>query len=117
MNRKASALFSLGASVALIAAVIWVLNCLLATPWGRHGYGNGAWHHWMMGGAGATMVIFWVMVVAAVVLLVGGAIIRGSHSEDVHHIEDAREILDQRFARGEIDDGQYEEMKRDLRRQ
>lgn len=38
----------------------------------------------------------------------------GSHGENKTHKEDAREILDKRFAKGEISKGEYEEMKKTL---
>ena len=38
----------------------------------------------------------------------------GSHGGNVKHQESAREILDKRFAKGEITKHEYEEMKRTL---
>lgn len=38
----------------------------------------------------------------------------GTHGDNATHKEDAREILDKRFAKGEITKHEYEEMKRTL---
>ena len=38
----------------------------------------------------------------------------GSHGSDGSHRESARDILDKRFAKGEIDKLEYEEMKKTL---
>ena len=117
MNRKTNILTSLGVSVALIAAGIWFL-------YNHHrnfGYGDGNWimpHNMMMGGGGMgiVMILFWVVALAAVVLLVSGLITGGhsSNSKDSNPTLGALEILKQRYASGEIDKKQYENMRRDL---
>lgn len=38
----------------------------------------------------------------------------GSHSDDATHNKNAREILDKRFAKGEITTTEYDEMKKAL---
>jgi putative membrane protein len=72
----------------------------------------------MMGGGfgfgGLGMILLWVVIIGAVVLLAralagaqwggGGGQTRGSGS--------ARQVLDERFARGEIDRDEYEEKRR-----
>ena len=59
--------------------------------------------------------IFWIGIVIIVVLiglrLVGGRDSRGGASED-----ESLRILKNRYARGEIDKEQYEQMRRDLER-
>lgn len=67
-------------------------------------YGDGA------GGAGwiamaLVMVAFWGLAVFAVVAIFRGAKDTGRGDQGSHH--DAREILDERFARGEIDVEEY----------
>jgi putative membrane protein len=56
------------------------------------------------------MVLFWGGLIAVVVLLVRG---RGSGEEDrpAPRGRSAREILDERFARGEIDRDEYEDRR------
>lgn len=114
MNHKASSLTSMGVSMALIAGVIWFLYSLYATPWSRFG----GWHHgWMTGGGGMEliMLIFWLVVIASVVLLILGA----ASSRKPKYMENerlsAQGILEQRYARGEIDRETYEAMKKELK--
>ena len=69
----------------------------------------------MMSGFGIGMILFWVAVIAGIVWLVrafGGQINPGMMQ--VESGASAREILDQRYARGEINSEQYEVMKKDL---
>ena len=64
---------------------------------------------------GFGMILFWVVVIVGIVWLVqamGGSNLQlptQSKSE-----QNAREILDQRYARGELDYEEYEKMKKDL---
>lgn len=70
----------------------------------------------MMGGGfgfgGVGMILFWIVIIGAVVLLVraltggqwGGGQALGGRS--------ARQLLDERFARGEIERDEYEEKRR-----
>ena len=117
MNRKASTLLSLGVSAILVAAAIWLLytfNTGMFMGRGRWGIGG---HHMMGGGMGVIMTIFWVVLVSALVLLVSGAIngIRGARPND-DGLQDPLEILNQRYARGEIDKIEYEDKRRSLSR-
>ena len=78
MNRKASALTSIGISMALIAAVIYFLMSLYNSSWEPRD-GRMFWHHgWMMvfggNGIGIIMLIFWVTLIGAVTLLILGAV-------------------------------------------
>ena len=117
MNRKASTLMSLGISMALIAAGIWFLY----NGHYRYGFGGSGWimpHHTMIGGGGMgiIMIIFWVVVIAAVVLAVSGMISnrRPSNGREDDISLNALEILNQRYARGEIDKHQYNAIRNDL---
>jgi putative membrane protein len=115
MNRKTTTLLSLGISVALIAAGIWFLY----NSHNRFGYGNGRWampYHMMAGGGGGmgiVMVLFWLCVLSAVALMISGVI--SNHQSSTSAGSNALEILRQRYARGEIDKIQFEEMQRDLK--
>ena len=63
------------------------------------------------------MVLFWGGLIALAVWLVSTLINNGkrtSQPPDGNPVT-PREILDQRYARGEIDRDQYEQMKQDLR--
>jgi putative membrane protein len=67
---------------------------------------------WGMGfGGGIFMVLFWILVIAGIVyivkLLMGG-------SKDVKESGSALDILKKRYARGEINREEFEEMKKDL---
>ena len=73
--------------------------------------GGGSWI-----GAALTMLIFWGGLGALIVFLVrafGGRTPRG---EDGHRRADAREILAERFARGEISEEEFEQRARVLQR-
>lgn len=78
----------------------------------------------MMGngfGMGGTL-LFWLLVLAGVVLLVvvavrafGGTTNRTGRSEQAPGSDDrAREVLDERYARGELDSEEYRERRRSL---
>ena len=109
MNRKTSTLLSIGISAALVAAAIWFLfnhhnDMWAAGPWSMpHGMMGG-------GGMGLVMVLFWAVVVMALILLVS-AFLPGRNT---HRSEDPVEILKRRYARGEIDKGRFDAMRRDL---
>lgn len=66
-------------------------------------WGTGmGWGGWLF--MGLTMVAFWALVVFGVVALFRGA---GSRTVGEHRDREARQILDERFARGEIDAEEY----------
>lgn len=110
MDRKTSTLLSIGISAALVAGAIWFL-------FNHHGdmWATGPWampHGMMMGGGmGFLMILFWGVVLIALVLLIA-AVVSG-RATSVQN-ESALEILQKRYARGEIDKRHYEAMRRDL---
>ncbi|MCC6146461.1 MAG: SHOCT domain-containing protein [Anaerolineaceae bacterium] len=64
----------------------------------------------MMGG----MLVFWVIVIVLAVLLVKGLFNSdGTRSEG--NANTAKQILDERYARGEITQEQYQTMAKDIR--
>lgn len=70
-------------------------------------YGGMGWGGWVL--MALLMVAFWVLVVVAVVALFrGGA---ASPSSEVRRPADPRRILDERFARGEIQLDEYQARK------
>jgi len=69
-----------------------------------------------LGGLGLIlMVFFWGALIAGVVWLVTSLVKSNSQgSIQMQNRMNAREILDQRFARGELDREEYEMMKQDI---
>jgi len=63
----------------------------------------------MMGG----MFLFWILIVVLAVLLVGG-LFKTNQSGTTNQPMSARQILEQRYARGEINQEQYRLMLKDL---
>ena len=77
--------------------------------WGDAGHGWG----WGMGFGMIGMVLFWALVIFGIVVLVrrlGGS----SASSGPPLSKTALDILNERYARGEIDKQEFEEKKRDL---
>jgi putative membrane protein len=72
--------------------------------YGYH-YGMG----WMLLG-----VIFWIFIITCAVLLVLWIIGKRGGDKRVHGEDSALEILNKRYARGEIAKELYEEMKKDI---
>ncbi len=66
------------------------------------------------GGIGAIgMILFWIAVIAGIVWLV--RTMGGSNTQfQMPSGLNARDILDQRYARGELDRDEYDAMKQDL---
>lgn len=60
------------------------------------------------------MVIFWIVIVAAVALVARLVWDRGGPRESSRASDTPLEILQRRYARGEIDRAEYEEKRRDL---
>ncbi|QEA40758.1 SHOCT domain-containing protein [Pistricoccus aurantiacus] len=73
--------------------------------------GNYGWGHMLFGGL--MMVLFWGTVIALAVFLVRG-LVRGRDNAISHQRPTALELLQERYARGEIDQQEYEQRKRDL---
>jgi putative membrane protein len=117
MGRRTSTLLSLGVSTALVALGIWLLcnNDVIFAY--KHPYWRMS-NRMMMGGSGmgVIMIIFWIIFIVAIALVVSG-LLSGRRSEGTSATESANtalEILQQRYARGEINKPQYEAMRRDL---
>jgi putative membrane protein len=75
--------------------------------------GNG----WSWMGGALVMLIFWGGLGALTVFLVRAFGGRPSQGEDRHDRADAREILAERFARGEISEEEFEHRARVLQRE
>lgn len=73
-------------------------------------FGN---YGWMMGSWGMlTMALFWIGFILLIVWVVRAVI--GASPNAGGGSSGAREILDQRYARGEITRKEYEQMKKDI---
>ena len=114
MDRKTSTFLSIGISAALVAGAIWFLfnhhnDMWAAGPWTMP-------HGMMMGGGGMgfLMMLFWAVVLIALVLLIS-AVFSGRRPSS--HTESALEILQKRYARGEIDKDRFDAMRRELQQQ
>lgn len=66
-----------------------------------------------MGFGGPFMLLFWVLVIVAIVVLVKWIAGQSSSGRDLRG-KTALEILQERYACGEIDREEYEQKKRDL---
>ncbi len=75
------------------------------TQWWGHGFG----FMWLI-----PLFFFVVMLFCMRGMFGRGSPGCGSHEGDTSHLESAREILDKRFAKGEITREEYEEMKKAL---
>ena len=113
MDRKTSTFLSIGLSAALVAAAIWVLFNHHRNMWAA-GYGQMPHAQGMMIGStglGFLMIFFWVVVIVALVMLVSVLI---SGRRPAAGNDNALEILEKRYARGEIDKARYDAMRRNL---
>lgn len=72
------------------------------------GYGNG-----MMSGMWFFPLLFWILIIVGVVFIVRWLIERNSDSSPP--AESALEVLQKRYARGEIDKDTFEQMKHDIK--
>lgn len=75
--------------------------------WGM--MGGGSWWGWLL------MLLFWILLVGGVALVMTWAL-RGNNPESGSALKgsEALELLNHRYARGEIDKEQYEQIKRDI---
>ena len=69
---------------------------------------------WGMGFGGAWMILFWVILIVTVMML-GRWLGSNSAGRDDRRGKTALEILEERYARGEIGRDEFEQKKHDLR--
>jgi len=118
MNKNIkTALIIGGVIVAFIIIVPLIIG--LVGGWQGYGYGYGMMGSGMMGGFGwgwympIIMIIFWGLVIWGIVALVRG-VSSPSSTGSYAPADSALEILNRRYARGEITKQEYEERKKDL---
>lgn len=117
MNRTLSSVIAIVAALVLGGILFWMYRSGGPGGWLCSGYGAGGYG--MMGrGIGGGMFFLWIIVIIGLVLLVGRlGSSTGSRRLDVPVDDpDALEILNRRYARGEIDKAEYLERRQDLAR-
>jgi len=75
--------------------------------------------HQMMNGWGggfgiAFMIFFWVLISALIVVFIWFLVQKGSDKKRDFDIESPLEIIQKRYARGEIDEEEYRRMKKEI---
>lgn len=73
---------------------------------------TGGWH---MGFGGIFMLLFWAVVIVGIIALAKW-IFSESGAKNASSLRSARQILDDRYARGEIDRDEFERQKKDIER-
>lgn len=76
--------------------------------------GMGYWDHMGWAGAGWSWLFFALLVIGVAVLVVVLVRVLSRQQRDAGPRSRAREILDERYARGEIDATEYDERRRHL---
>ncbi|HKJ71827.1 MAG TPA: SHOCT domain-containing protein [Gammaproteobacteria bacterium] len=75
---------------------------------------------WMWGFGGIFMILFWILVILAIAALVRWLAVTGSHAGGGPGSGGGRrralEVLEERYARGEIEREEYLQKKEDLER-
>ncbi|WP_231855838.1 SHOCT domain-containing protein [Thermococcus peptonophilus] len=80
--------------------------------WGWHDMMGFGWFGWF---GMLFMLVFWVLIIVGIVWLVKWLLNQGSKGSNVSTSKErALELLDEAYARGEIDDEEYERRKRKL---
>ena len=91
----------------LVGSQLWGAGCWQSGPGVTGSYGS-PWGMHTLGG-GNLMFLFWGVVIGGIALLVVGLARRGAQPAD--RGESALEILNRRYASGEIDREEFERMK------
>jgi putative membrane protein len=118
MNKNIKTALIIGGVIVAILIIVPIIIGLTG-GWQGNGYGYGMMGAGMMGGFGwgwfmpVIMIVFWGLVIWGIVALVRG-VSSQSNAGSYTSAESALEILNRRYARGEITKQEYEERKKDL---
>lgn len=112
MNKKFK-IASIVIFTVLIALASSGLSQWRSYEWG-HGPGMMGWG--MMGWFGPIlMVVFWIAIIVGIIFLIRWLVVSTRGGVSGARLEESPlEILKRRYARGEIDKGEFEEKKKDL---
>lgn len=75
--------------------------------------GHGSWGGWLL--MALAMLAFWSILLAGIVLIVKSTRSNSAHDTTAHEPDDGLRVLDERFARGEIDVEEYTRRREVLR--
>lgn len=81
--------------------------------WWHHGWGLGGWESILIGGL--MMLLFWGGLITLVFFVIRAAGGRSRVDTSGSSANEAISILDRRYAEGEIDAEQYQQMKKELK--
>ncbi len=73
-------------------------------------------HEGWWGFGGGIMWLFWILLIVLLVWIIKAAAGSGGHDDNRPRTETPLEILKKRYARGEIDEEEFERRKRELER-
>ena len=82
-------------------------------PWLGPGYWGGPWHGWFMG---PLMMLVFLTIVVAVLVLIVRWLAKSNPAREAPGQDMPLRILEQRFARGEIDKAEFEERRKILQK-
>lgn len=74
-------------------------------------YGSG----WGYVGGSTVIIIFWLLAIAGIIFLARYLVRRQENGDYHHHEKSALEILQERYAKGEINKEEYESKFRDIK--
>lgn len=104
---RIAALFASAAAPTLVA-----VTSAWAQPAWPPSFGDWGWGHMAFGGA--TMLLVWGGIILLIVLLVRGVVGFAGSRETGSSRQTAVEVLQERYARGEIDKDEFEDRRRTL---
>jgi putative membrane protein len=104
--------------IVLVVSVLFLAGMFLYREFipGSYGYGYGG--HMMGGmggwGMGGLMLVFWGLVLFGLILMINWLLAATRSESNGRRTCDALDILKTRYAKGEIDREDYEQMRREL---
>ena len=106
-----------GRDVAIVVGIVVLVVLLFGgLGGGTMGFGGMMGPGLAFGFGGLLMMVFWVLVIGGIVLLIVWAVGQGGRAAPggARREDAALDILKQRYARGEITQEQFDQMRRDL---